>query len=463
MRIHTSTPDERGAYAALSYCWGGERNLVLTSESLQHFENGIALVYVPKTIRHAIHFTRELGIRYLWVDALCIMQDSQTDKRNEILNMRNIYKGALVTVVAAEAHTVFDGFFEPPKSFTAATDTDEDLSFKSEDTSAVKEPIFTRAWTLEERLLSCRSIVFSSHGPFWECRQGKWRMDDGLDCSVDTDIEIGDRMHSGRSDGQRGGYGLYTDDVAVMWEDIVSDYTQRTLTKKGDKLNAIAGIAEEFGRAWGAGLGAYMCGIWSSHIVRGLMWRVQLIGEDRHPSMPFSGGVNSWSWTSNDFEVTFSAPRYQLERVPPFQVKVLKVQKDEKENQHEYLDAPATKIQLEGPLTEVVYHQSFNLEDGVRDAITVPSLREASQVRQGVAYNDYRQRPRDDLLWALVFETRNVPYSNQVDCSGLLLRCTPETIKEPLTSREFKRIGWFEQWRVRNFKDWITDNHITLV
>jgi hypothetical protein len=110
VKLHWTEEDETGHYLALSYCWGGHQSLFTTMTTAQEFTDGILISRIPKTIRDAIHTTYELGLRYLWVDALCIIQDDPEDVSREISKMAQIYQQACLTVSAACASSVKDGF-----------------------------------------------------------------------------------------------------------------------------------------------------------------------------------------------------------------------------------------------------------------------------------------------------------------------------------------------------------------
>jgi hypothetical protein len=71
--------DRKARYAALSYCWGGPQEVVAKEDTWVAMTQGITLSVLPKTIQDAVTVTRRLGLRYLWVDALCIKQDSKED------------------------------------------------------------------------------------------------------------------------------------------------------------------------------------------------------------------------------------------------------------------------------------------------------------------------------------------------------------------------------------------------
>ena len=99
-----------GRYAALSYCWGGSIRRSLSVANIDHYQRGLAVASLPKSIQDAIHVTRELNIRYLWVDALCIVQDLEDDKQHEIGRMQAVFQNATVTIVAACSPAATGGF-----------------------------------------------------------------------------------------------------------------------------------------------------------------------------------------------------------------------------------------------------------------------------------------------------------------------------------------------------------------
>lgn len=111
-RFGSTSPskNEKAQYASLSYCWGGGGKQIMTTNSTLH-DHLLALPrHFPKTISDAIEVCRKVGIRYLWIDAFCIIQDNSCDKLDHIASMGSIYKSSTVTIVAASAERVTDGF-----------------------------------------------------------------------------------------------------------------------------------------------------------------------------------------------------------------------------------------------------------------------------------------------------------------------------------------------------------------
>ncbi|KAJ2987893.1 hypothetical protein NUW58_g4260 [Xylaria curta] len=109
-------PDEitvdisRSGFAALSYCWGGDQPLTLTKASHQDLKTSILVSKLPQTLQDAVWVTRKMEMRYLWIDALCILQDSDEDKASEIARMSTYYSCAKLTICAAAASGSTEGF-----------------------------------------------------------------------------------------------------------------------------------------------------------------------------------------------------------------------------------------------------------------------------------------------------------------------------------------------------------------
>lgn len=112
VKLHWTEEGETGQYIALSYCWGGKQSLVTTTATAQEYTDGLPVSKIPRTILDAINLTNKLGLRFLWVDALCILQDDPEDVAREVSKMAQIYQEAWVTVSAACAKSVDEGFLQ---------------------------------------------------------------------------------------------------------------------------------------------------------------------------------------------------------------------------------------------------------------------------------------------------------------------------------------------------------------
>lgn len=94
---------EPGDYIALSHCWGGKQPLITTKENKCSMKTCIPWAKLPNTFQDAISVTRRLGLRYIWIDSLCIVQDDAEDWEREAAKMALIFEAAYLTVAATAA------------------------------------------------------------------------------------------------------------------------------------------------------------------------------------------------------------------------------------------------------------------------------------------------------------------------------------------------------------------------
>lgn len=153
-------------YIALSYCWGpAEKNLTTTLNNIANWKVQIQWAMLPQTIVDAIEITRALGIRYLWVDALCIIQGPGGDWSTEAEKMGSVYGGAFLTIAAAQGRDVSHGLCRRSNNhqFNSV------YNLHRRQTPLGEEPLYSRAWALQERMLSPRVLIVGSSTLYWEC------------------------------------------------------------------------------------------------------------------------------------------------------------------------------------------------------------------------------------------------------------------------------------------------------
>lgn len=166
-----STPCQ---YASLSYVWGQGSQLMLTTATRERLEaqQGLedATLSLPQTIIDAIEVTRSVGLRYLWIDALCIIQDDPDDKAAIISNMGYIYSNAALTIVASTNFNPTEGLpgVGVPRSRTQITQSIQGMiiGVAFHDARKPNPDIETsrwnsRAWTFQERMLSAKTVYFT--------------------------------------------------------------------------------------------------------------------------------------------------------------------------------------------------------------------------------------------------------------------------------------------------------------
>lgn len=257
---------------------------------------------------------RKLNIRYLRIDSLCVIQDSRADKVREIPRIGQVFKNAYLTSSAASAASVQAGFIYPrtpfhmePIRLPFRKDHEEGVDtiflYDIDDLpSDTDDPIEQRAWTLQERLLSQRVLVYGSTYLRWTCRSvplrpGHFEPLQGtfLPSAGGSDFpslyDINDIIER--------------DSLYESWESLVMQFTRRSLTYASDSLRAVAGIAEQYGLAL---RDTCMARLRRNALFRGLDWSgiLSFDTEDLPPTK--STYINPpWSWTSTSLQVSFES------------------------------------------------------------------------------------------------------------------------------------------------------------
>lgn len=186
MRLVCASETSGQEYIALSHCWGdlsveAKKEFCTTTENFTQRRIGFNVSSLPKTFQDAVRVTRELGILYLWIDSLCIIQygDHGKDWKDESRQMESIFSAAYCTIAATAAINSDAGFLKRDinpdsvyvhdasgKEFYISTDIDDF------DNDVNKAQLNTRAWVMQEGVLSRRTIHFSANQIYWECGEG---------------------------------------------------------------------------------------------------------------------------------------------------------------------------------------------------------------------------------------------------------------------------------------------------
>lgn len=284
------------AYAALSYCWGTCPALKSTRSNLATRQRGFAISDMSLTLRDAVRATRDLRLRYLWVDALCILQDCREDWQRESEKMGDVYGHAYVTIFAFGARDSEGGLFSP---------AGQKEHFSWEIPHFQDEPLNQRAWALQEWYLSPRRLIFTFYYVIFDCHQGPKR---SFSNPVDKQISLNpvDKQIL-----------LPTSTLESRdWDSLVSNYSSRALTKPLDRLTAIAGLAQRFDKPSQGRNGRYLCGLWEAHLPCSLLWRRKVSSGNSpgpSPARPVAYQAPSWSWASISGGVEFVKHQHQAE------------------------------------------------------------------------------------------------------------------------------------------------------
>jgi hypothetical protein len=307
-------------YLTLSYCWG-KSNLAActTQENIAERQHAIALSSLPQTIQDAVTITRYFGLRYLWVDALCIIQVKEginKDWEAEVPLIGKIYQNSLFTIAASASRESSDGFLTfreaaswPIEDYEFSTN-EGTKSFRMQPSppswsaSVEHSPLSRRGWVLQERAVSSRTLFFTREGVFWECgktRRSRYGTVPGSyednDCArfderhLPNLREIVEIFNNPDVDGG---------DRRRQWSLLLEESSRMNLTVMTDRLPALTGLGKEISRLTGT---QFEMGIFKHNIIQDLAWMRSYdsltLPTLRIPSVP------SWSWASIDGPIWF--------------------------------------------------------------------------------------------------------------------------------------------------------------
>jgi len=299
-----------GPYITLSHCWGttGTQNLQLTTKSLKSFQDGVAVSTLRPTFRDLANMAWRLGLRLMWVDCMCIVQDDDQDWKRESALMGKVYANSWLNVSATAAGIDCSGLFasrngsRPMDYFHTQYDkygetatwevTTSEIWFDEVEDAAVNQ----RAWVLQERILSPRIVHMSKSMAFWECRtlQASEVFPYG---DLPDEESLNNYGQLKRLYCQSRSADVY--DVRDNWGLLLFRYTMCGLTFETDRLIALSGIASEI---YNRTRCDYVAGLWSSQLPVDLLWRVDNPGPTR---LEFYIAP-SWSWASVKGLIWFS-------------------------------------------------------------------------------------------------------------------------------------------------------------
>ncbi|PMD37159.1 HET-domain-containing protein [Hyaloscypha variabilis F] len=245
--------NQSGCYICLSYCWGGANFINTTSENIADHRKGIPWEALPKTFQDTIMVARLLKIGYIWIDALCIVQDDYQDWEREAGRMAIIYQNSFVTIAATSASSPNAGLFSSSSKVKLGSVHAQLIHHFPNSVADDKKkgfPLLKRAWT------------YHSLSPqFWARRD---QLAKSQEC---------------------------------LWRQIIVQYSPLNLTKASDKLPALSSLAEQVRRStnW-----TYLAGLWKENLLFDILWYRNLVPPLNSCERPnlFPWRAPSWSWAS---------------------------------------------------------------------------------------------------------------------------------------------------------------------
>ncbi|KAF7922945.1 hypothetical protein BELL_0543g00030 [Botrytis elliptica] len=348
-------------YASLSHSWGpepdpsaplgGRAGAVLTKSNLALWRVDVPLDDLPLTFRHAIIVCVTLGFQYIWIDSLCIIQDSLEDWQEQSAMMRDVYKFAWLNIAALSTTSDYEGFIneyrDPRAEFGFRTsfasilghdlgqqnaDNDDCLllsgvarllwNFSSDipGNTVSNAPLFTRAWVYQERSLARRTLAFAKNSVYWACdehsggEQPEWSGVEGSSLRRTLHFVRETAVLNPPSEEQ---LMRLLRDFEKTWQSTVAAYTRCKLTQSIDKLIAVSSIAQELAAMMPQ---KYLAGLYDFNVVHQLTW-VNIDGRTTPPRKRVGDPeyvAPSWSWASveapvHNYTITASgvSPKYE--------------------------------------------------------------------------------------------------------------------------------------------------------
>lgn len=291
-------------YVALSYVWGGNGAEYWTTKdniTKRSMPGGLNTADLPDTITDSISFVRQLGERYIWIDALCITQDDSQDKVTQLHAMDSVYGLSCFTLIAAGGKTVRDplpGYRPRTRTPQIHIEVVQGLHLfvipPTTRKALALSTWITRCWTYQESALSCRRIYFTEQQVYFECRCRVFREDIVMESRSDFSSNF-----VGYS---RGEYFPFASDSFGSYKLAVEDYTRRNLTVESDIVDALTGVTNALVVAFELGdpASAFQYGMILTELHHALLWQHDPHTPRARRSLAEGGDLSwpSWAWAT---------------------------------------------------------------------------------------------------------------------------------------------------------------------
>ncbi|KAL6900446.1 HET domain-containing protein [Trichoderma evansii] len=339
-------------YAAISYCWGAkeeaDKQLKTTRDTLQGHLSEVELHTMPQTVADAVKLCRAIGLRYLWVDALCIIQDDDADWTRESFEMSNIYANSFITLCVVTGTSCSTGFLDRlhnPNTLQINFNSQIDSSVKGklflrmykhptldliteytkisvfdglvrDDTLEVDRwrsenaPWFQRGWTFQESHFSKRKLLIGDDMAYL------WHEDKIVSMDGTRYERLQPALESHKS----------MRDALNQWYTMIIFYVRRKLSYERDRLPALSGLSRALASSF-PDL-EYLAGLWKADLHTGLMWisRTTQTYQDYIKPREYGYVAPSWSWARRPDPVNWFF--VDVEHTPEFELRAANVVTD---------------------------------------------------------------------------------------------------------------------------------------
>ena len=386
-------------YATLSHCWGSAPPLQTMKATLDSFSSAIPMDVLPKTFADAMQMARDLAIPYIWIDALCIVQDDLQEWQSEAARMDRVYSGSQLTISAAQSSNGSEGCFrsdgngygEDEMLFRAkfAGDDQADLLVRVyrgdvRTSGTASNALSARGWTLQEQLLSKRVVYCMQPEMHWCCSH-HYGTESGLRFFKDQVGRSGLPLQMPYAPGRFLRPQLGKESEYWKWTRIVENYSSRSFTFPRDRVAAIAGII----RVMTVHIGEEsVLGLWKTNIAKDLGW----LRITRHIDPAFRSlaeSLPSWTWLASQGRLSYDFWGFETLR-----------NRSRSQVRH-HVSLLEWNVQWDGtPYASAVISASLRLEGCVRDIRIRPfAAGAASNPPYFQVFDEDIQRTNDSIWW----------------------------------------------------------------
>ncbi|KAH6616574.1 heterokaryon incompatibility protein-domain-containing protein [Boeremia exigua] len=321
-------------YVTLSHRWGAGAMYTLENDRLSQFKEQIDVEQLAQTFRDAFDVVLQMGLSYIWIDSLCIIQNSKADWKAECQKMAGVYANAALTIAATASTSSETGLFVKKRAknpailrvFVDIKRADARHGNRPEGIRGyyylVHEhawsvrvdyaPLNQRGWVLQERFFSARILHFGKDQLLWECQElqaaesisslDAWplrsNIREGYRSYRSLLPELNQSLANASSTSLQEHERAHGQNVKKAWDRIVEAYTQAQLTYSSDKLAAIAGITARFEVLLND---KSHRGLWRKDLFDDLLW-YRTVGDSPRPAIK---RAPSYTWACLDCPVAY--------------------------------------------------------------------------------------------------------------------------------------------------------------
>jgi hypothetical protein len=347
-------------YLAFSHCWGNSHKLLLLSSNIAQFQTAIPEHDLPLNVQQAFSIARRLYYPSIWIDTLCIIQDSMTDWLTEAPLMAEIYGGSVCTIAAAGANGNISCFTERDALARRPCRIQSDIyvhgyASRPSDTVHLHEkdpvssrwepgnpplqvmedvgtlvglesiPLLSRRWVVQERLLSPRVVYFGLQGLVWQCCSKNasefWPDLRIFDEQMSEDLRGSTKINFARAVSSVSSSVKSVDGRLTRgWDSVVNAYAMAKLSRESDHYIALVGLASFVQRRTAM---TFVAGHWEELMPENLLWQVarpdvHIAMERRIRDLPLQAASvlqrtrPSWSWMTASKTIIHDASEKKL-------------------------------------------------------------------------------------------------------------------------------------------------------